>query len=73
MIHPNEKLSVHELADDLLFLSDSQDVETIKDHIGKDADEFDSFFVRVADGDYDAVYGMHGIVPLTSKPVWRVR
>ena len=45
------------------FVSDSQDVEAIKQDLGKRAHQFDSFFVVVGNGDYDAVYGMRGIIP----------
>lgn len=56
------------------FLVDSQDVAEIKEHFGNTAklDQFDSFFACIADGDYQEVYGMQGIVPLTNKPVYRI-
>lgn len=54
------------------FLSDSQDVAPVKEHVGESASDYDSFFVRVADGDYAEVWGMCGIVPFTSKLVRRL-
>lgn len=58
--------------DDHQFVSDSQDVEAIKGNLGVIAQEFDSFFVKIQDGDYVSVYGLEGIVPLKSKPVWKI-
>ncbi len=60
------------LDDSLQFISDSQDVEPIREHIGTDSDGYDSFFVRVQDGDYAEVWGMCGIVPRLSKLVSRL-
>lgn len=57
---------------DLMFVSDSQDVAAIREHIGPDAEDYDSFFVATADGDYTRVYGMEGIVPLGSKRVYAI-
>lgn len=51
------------------FVTDSQDVQAIKGHIGGIAYDYDSFFVIVGDGDYAAVWGMCGIVPHLSKLV----
>ena len=74
-----EKLYVKDLEDrtDLMFISDSQDVEDIKKYLG-DVDipdwTFDSFFVKV-DGEnalYSEVYGMMGIVPFLNYEVWRI-
>lgn len=52
---------------DLQFLSDSQDVQAVKDYIGKSAFPYDAFFVSVSDGDYSEVWGIIGIVPYLSK------
>lgn len=56
---------------DLIFVSDSQDVEAIKEHFGNHSDikDFDSFFVEVGDGEYTEVYGMEGIIPHYDKYV----
>jgi len=54
---------------DLQFIDTSQEVEEIKKHLGRRAKEFDSFFVRVEDGDYAEVYGMRGIVPYKNRYV----
>ena len=59
--------------DSIIFVSDSQDVDAVKDHIGlADEYDYDSFFVVVANGDYTAVWGMVGIVPYLTKPVYRL-
>ena len=60
-------MTVKDLAPDLMFVSDSQDVGPINEMFGYP--EFDSYFVRVEDGDYTEVYGMYGIVPHLSKEV----
>ena len=67
-----QTLTVSELPAALQFVSDSQDVDAVKEHIGQAAQEFDSFFVNVQDGDYSEVWGMCGIVPLNSKMVTRI-
>lgn len=60
------------LSNTLQFVSDSQDTQPIKEHIGPDADGYDAFFVAIADGDYTEVWGMCGIVPYMSKLVLRL-
>lgn len=54
------------------FVSDSQDVQAIRDYLGKDANEFDAFFVWIEDGDYVAVWGIEGTVPYLSKRAYLV-
>lgn len=51
------------------FISDSQEVEPIKDYVGGKAEEFDSFFVLIENGDYKEIWGMYGIVPMLYKPL----
>jgi len=58
--------------DELTFVSDSQDAESVREHVGAPANGYDSFFVRVAGGDYSEVWGMAGIVPYRSKLVTRL-
>lgn len=46
------------------------DVDSIREH-GYDTDEeYDSYFVLTEDGDYIAVYGMHGSVPYNHKTLY---
>lgn len=54
------------------FVSDSQEVEAIKSHVGEAGNEFDSFFVKVEEGDYAEVWGVHGIIPYTNKNAYRI-
>jgi hypothetical protein len=56
----------------LMFVSNSQDVDAVKESIGPSAKDYDAFFVAVGDGDYDEVWGMCGIVPFKSKLVTRL-
>jgi hypothetical protein len=66
-------INVDSVPKDYQFVSDSQDVEAIKENLGKKAEGFDSFFVKVGEGDYDGVYGMEGTVPYTNKTVEKLR
>lgn len=52
---------------DLVFVSDSQDTQAIREHIGNKANGYDAFFVKVQDGDYSEVWGICGIIPNKSK------
>ena len=60
------------LGPEFQFVSDGQDVAPIKEHIGESAQEYDSFFVTIGDGDYVEVWGMCGIVPRLSKLISRL-
>lgn len=69
--------AVAALPKELQFVSDSQDVDVVKDAIrGRGVDDslelYDAFFVHVADGDYSEVWGICGIVPYNSKLTTRL-
>lgn len=68
----NKMRTVANLGQHLTLVSDSQDVQAIREHLGKDAGNYDAFFVDVRDGDYTEVWGMVGIVPYNSKLVSRL-
>jgi hypothetical protein len=54
------------------FVSDSQDVQAIRDNVVGTA-EYDSYFVRLdGEGDYAEVYGMRGIIPKLDKAVHKI-
>ena len=55
-----------------LFISDSRDVAAIKECISTEADNYDCFFVTLANGDYDQVWGMHGTVPFLIREVFQL-
>jgi len=59
---------------DLILVTDSQDVAEAKNYFGDRPaiKEFDGFFVKIGDGDFDEVYGFHGIVPNLEKTVWLI-
>lgn len=59
---------------DLTLMDLSQDSEEIRKHFGNRPaiKRFDSFLVRVEDGEYAEVYGFHGIVADLGKPVWKI-
>lgn len=54
---------VSELPADATFVSDSGEIQDIREHLAVAPDEdFDSFFVRSGNGEYTDVWGMTGIV-----------
>ena len=63
----NKIRTVANLGQHLQFVSDSQDVQAIREHLGEDAGDYDAFFIDTRDGEYTEVWGMVGIVPYNSK------
>jgi len=67
---------------DLQFVSDSQDVAAIKEYLqgfkamhellNISLEDYDSFFVKIEDGDYTEIYGMAGIVPYLYKTLDKI-
>jgi hypothetical protein len=54
----------------ILFLSDSQDVEAVRNLTNT---HYDSYFVQISEtGDIIAAYGMYGIVPLLEKSIFEI-
>ena len=77
--HDGEECQVSSVAaldgrNDLQFVSDSQDCSEIRFDFGPAWDGFgyDSYFVRVDDGEYKEIWGMCGIIPYKSKLVTRL-
>lgn len=68
----NKMRMVANLGQHLQFISDSQDVHAIREHLGEDAGNYDAFFVDVRDGEYVELWGMVGSVPYNSKLVSRL-
>jgi hypothetical protein len=68
----NKMSVVARLGQHLQLVSDSQNVQAIREHLGTDAGNYDAFFVDTRDGDYTEVWGMCGIVPYNSKLVSRL-
>lgn len=68
----NRMRTVANLGQHLQLVSDSQDVQAIREHLGEDAGSYDAFFVDVQDGEYVELWGMVGIVPYNSKLVSRL-
>lgn len=71
-LNDNRMRAVANLGSHLQLVSDSQDVQAIREHLSKDAGNYDAFFVAIKDGDYVEVWGMVGIVPYNSKLVSRL-
>ena len=51
---------------------DGDDREAVRRYAGAEAEDYGSFFVLVGDGEYDAVWGMEGIVPGLHKSLDRL-
>ena len=68
--------TVSDIGDEFDFVSDSQDVEAIKEYIGNspELDRYDSFFIALnpEGNDYSEVWGLQGIIPDLNKPVEKV-
>lgn len=58
---------------DLQFIDLSQDIKIIKEYIGQEARDYDSFFIKIENGDYTEVYGMEGIIPYMNKFLYRIK
>ncbi len=54
--------------------TDGQDVDAIKEHFGNSAQlaDFEGFFVKVGNGDYDTVYAFSGTVPGKGKSLYKI-
>jgi hypothetical protein len=59
---------------ELVLVTDSQDVEAVKDYFGNRAavKDFDGFLVEVDDGEYKDVFGFEGSVPSLGKIAYKV-
>jgi hypothetical protein len=67
-------ITVAALTADFQFVSDSQDVQSIRDMAGIDPDrEYDAFFVVVEDGDYACIFGMQGTVAHYQRNLYRLK
>jgi len=66
--------AVMEYQPDFMLLTDSQDVEAIKDYFGNDEliNEYDGFFVKIRDGDYSRIYAFYGNVPFNWKELYEI-
>ena len=60
--------------DDLTLLTDSQDVQAVKDYLGAPEwfDDFGGCFVKIGEGDYEEIYCFEGCVPLLDKSLYKV-
>jgi hypothetical protein len=59
---------------DLQLVTDSQDVEAVKEHFGNvpEVSQFGGFLVDIEDGDYQDVYGFYGSVPGKEKRTYKI-
>ncbi len=60
--------------DDLQLVSVDTEVNTIKEFFGnnEDINEFDGFFVKVGDGEYEEIYAFKGTVPNYDDELWKL-
>ena len=63
--------------ENLQLVTDSQDVEAIKEYLGSDIGEFDldgidGFFVSIKDGDYSEILGFNGSIPYLDKELYQL-
>lgn len=64
-------MQVKDLPQDLVFVVDSRGIEHTQSRF-MEANEYDSFFVRTANGEYTQVWGMYGIVPEVNRRVYQI-
>jgi hypothetical protein len=57
---------------DLHFVDLSQEIDWIKDFIGENAKNYDTFFVKIEDGDFTEVYGIDGTIPYLDTFLYRI-
>ena len=57
---------------DRIVFVDGDDREAVRRYTGAEAEDYGGFFVLVGDGEYDAVWGMEGIVPGLHKSLDRL-
>jgi len=69
ILSTNKMRTVANLGQHLQLITDSQDVQAIREYLGKDAGNYAAFFVDIRNGEYAEVWGMVGIVPYLSKLV----
>jgi hypothetical protein len=67
-----EELKISDLNNNLILVTDSQDATNIKEYLGRIGDDYDSFFVKVEDGDFAEVYGFYGIIPELNKICYKL-
>lgn len=67
-------MRVSDLPDFFQFVSDTQDVEAVRENLSPlmRRQGYDSYWVFAEDGEYVLVYGMDGIVPHMDKYVYKV-
>lgn len=75
----NNVLCVNALPEDMIFVSDSQDVISIlESEFGKKrgkrlSEDFSSLFVLINEGEYQEIRGMAGIVPYNYRLTYKLK
>jgi len=64
--------------DDLILVTDSQDVQSVLDHINyppsgdEDPMDFSGLFVSIQDGDYLEIFAYLGSIPYLFENIWKI-
>jgi hypothetical protein len=48
------------------------DIAFVKDYVGKDAKDFDGFFIKERNGEMAEIYGFHGTTPDLRKSITKI-
>jgi hypothetical protein len=68
-------MKVKDLTNDLIFIDTDYEVQAIKEYFPKvkGIKDFEAFFVKVGDGDYEEVWGIETKIPYVDEIVYRVK
>jgi hypothetical protein len=68
MIHCKRAMQVADIPDHFILVTDSQDIEAIKDHFGRpEWMDYGCYFVEICDGSYGTIYGCESSVPYLTE------
>ena len=67
MLEVIERKRIEKLPDYLTLITDSQEVEGIKEHLGVLPFDYDVFFIQVGWCGYNEVWGVEGSIPYLSR------
>jgi hypothetical protein len=67
-----KSVRVKDLPNDLMLVDRDYDVQAIKDSLGKRADDFSAFFVKVKNGEYIEVWGIENNIPYNTEIAYKI-
>lgn len=73
--HSRRLTFVRDIPNSYKFIQDSQDVEWVKDYLGKSkTEDYETFFIKQdTDGDITSAYGLTNTVPYMDKQAHKIR